>query len=183
MGRTSFAALSLVVVSCAAMPPPAASTPAPSAAAPAPLSTQVFFYPRSGQSPEQQSRDRYECYLWAVKESGFDPSQRALAPHQKVRVVAQPAPGRDTAVGAIAGATIGAAVAAPHDATAGAVVGAVTGGAIGAISDNQRAIETQQAQRQYDRRDAERSAQLEQQVGSYRRAMSACLEGRGYAVD
>jgi len=159
MGRTSFAALSLVVVSCAAMPPPAASTPAPSAAAPAPLSTQVFFYPRSGQSPEQQSRDRYECYLWAVKESGFDPSQRALAPHQKVRVVAQPAPGRDTAVGAIAG------------------------GAIGAISDNQRAIETQQAQRQYDRRDAERSAQLEQQVGSYRRAMSACLEGRGYAVD
>ena len=34
----------------------------------------IFVYPNHGQSTEQTSRDRYECYLWAVKQTGFDPS-------------------------------------------------------------------------------------------------------------
>ena len=34
----------------------------------------VFVYPRHGQSPEQTSKDRYECYLWAKDQTGFDPS-------------------------------------------------------------------------------------------------------------
>lgn len=34
----------------------------------------VFVYPNHGQSTEQTSKDRYECYLWAVKQTGFDPS-------------------------------------------------------------------------------------------------------------
>lgn len=29
--------------------------------------TQVYFYPKAGQSAEQQSRDHYDCYNWAVK--------------------------------------------------------------------------------------------------------------------
>ena len=29
--------------------------------------------PKNGQSPEVQARDRYECYQFAVKQSGFDP--------------------------------------------------------------------------------------------------------------
>ena len=31
-----------------------------------------------GRSPEQQDRDRYDCHLWAVKQSGFDPSAPAF---------------------------------------------------------------------------------------------------------
>ena len=34
----------------------------------------VFVYPTHGQSAEQTSKDRYECYLWAVDQTGFDPS-------------------------------------------------------------------------------------------------------------
>jgi hypothetical protein len=39
--------------------------------------TEVFVYPKNGQSPEQQSKDRYECYRWAADQSGFDPTKFA----------------------------------------------------------------------------------------------------------
>lgn len=41
----------------------------------APGSNQLFAYPKNGQSTEQQSKDRYECYRWAVSQTGFDPTQ------------------------------------------------------------------------------------------------------------
>lgn len=31
-------------------------------------------YPSEGQSDEQRARDRYECYQWAVDETGYDPA-------------------------------------------------------------------------------------------------------------
>jgi hypothetical protein len=34
---------------------------------------KVFLYPKNGQTPDQQARDRYECYRFAVAQSGFDP--------------------------------------------------------------------------------------------------------------
>jgi hypothetical protein len=34
----------------------------------------VFIYPRKGQAPEQQAKDRYECHRWAVDQTGFDPT-------------------------------------------------------------------------------------------------------------
>lgn len=42
--------------------------------APADDPEDVYVYPREGQSPEQQDRDRYECHRWAVDQTGFDPS-------------------------------------------------------------------------------------------------------------
>jgi hypothetical protein len=38
-----------------------------------PRGNKVFAYPRNGQSSEQQASDRYECYLFGVAQSGFDP--------------------------------------------------------------------------------------------------------------
>ena len=35
---------------------------------------QLFVYPSDGQSDEQVRRDRYECYVWASQQSGFDPA-------------------------------------------------------------------------------------------------------------
>jgi len=35
----------------------------------------IFIYPKKGQSVEQQDTDRYECYRWAVQQTGFDPTQ------------------------------------------------------------------------------------------------------------
>jgi hypothetical protein len=183
-----FLGMCLVFAACAAAPmrnaqAGSAATPTQVPAAPA---TQVYFYPTAGQSPEQQDRDRYECYLWAVKQTGFDPSQPQLAPHQRVEVVPQPAPGHDTAVGAASGAVFGAIASGPHNTLAGAAIGAVAGAAIGAASDSARQEQARHLQEQYNQRyaqaDAQRAAQIDQQAADYRRAMSACLEGRGYAV-
>lgn len=35
---------------------------------------EMFVYPAHGQTNEQTSQDRYECYVWASEQSGFDPS-------------------------------------------------------------------------------------------------------------
>ena len=150
---------------------------------PAPLpTTTVYFYPTRGQSEEQRDRDRYECYLWAVKQSGFDPGQAQLAPHQRIEVQPVAPPGADTAAGAVSGAIIGSMVAPHHDRGFGLVFGAITGAMIGAASDAARQEETERIQRHYDAKDAQRYARLEKQARDYQRAMTACLEGRGYAV-
>jgi hypothetical protein len=35
--------------------------------------TSLYTYPRNGQSTDQQARDRYECYRFAVSQTGYDP--------------------------------------------------------------------------------------------------------------
>jgi hypothetical protein len=40
-----------------------------------PPAEQMFVYPRQGQSEQQQNDDRYACHSWAVKQTGFDPTQ------------------------------------------------------------------------------------------------------------
>ena len=42
-------------------------------------SSNVYAYPKNGQSDEQQATDRYECHKWAVAQSGFDPTQTSRA--------------------------------------------------------------------------------------------------------
>ena len=163
-------------------PPPQARTVPPPEPAPPPPTTQVYVYPTGGQTAEQLSRDRYECYLWGVKQSGFDPSQTSLAPHQRVEVVPMPPSGTSTVAGAITGAVLGAVIAGPRDAGGGAIVGGVIGGAAGAASDAQRQAGADRVQNRYDQREGARMAKLEEQAGNYRRALTACLEGRGYTV-
>jgi Glycine zipper 2TM domain len=145
--------------------------------------TEVVAYPSHGQTEQQLDRDRYECHNWAVKQTGFDPSIPGVPPHQRVRVVMQgPPPGAEVAGGAITGAVIGAAVSRPRDAGAGALIGAVAGAAIGAVAESSRAEATQAVEAREQERVANRSAGQEQRAGAYRRAISACLEGRGYSV-
>ena len=142
--------------------------------------SDIYVYPSKGQTEKQLDRDRYECHNWAVAQSHYNPSDTHLAPHQQVRVVEMPAPGRDTALGAMTGAVIGSSVASRHDAGQGAVAGAIVGAVIGASSDAARQRAETRATRDADAR-AER-ARLERQAADYRRAISACLEGRGYTV-
>ena len=144
--------------------------------------TQVYFYPAAGQTATQQDRDRYECYLWAVKQTGFDPGQSRQVANPRVDVVPVPAAGQDTVVGAFSGALLGAAVSRPRDAGEGAVIGAILGTMLGAASDASRQERAQEIQQRYDQRDALRYSQLERRAADYRRAMAACLEGRGYTV-
>jgi hypothetical protein len=144
--------------------------------------TQVYFYPKAGQTTEQQSRDHYECYNWAMKQTGFDPSQSSIPPEQRVRVVPMPPPGHDTTVLAITGAVLGALLAGPRHAGAGALIGAGSGTIVGATSDVSRQQYARQMEEAYSNRDRAIDAQYEAKAFDFRRAMSACLEGRGYTV-
>jgi hypothetical protein len=42
-------------------------------------SAEVYAYPKSGQTDEQQATDRYECHKWAIAQSGFDPTRGSQA--------------------------------------------------------------------------------------------------------
>ncbi len=148
-----------------------------------PPPAQVYFYPKSGQTPAQQDRDRYECFNWAVKQTGFDPSSAALTPEQRVMVTPVPAPGHDTAVGALAGAGIGALAAGPRHAGGGALVGAAVGVVAGAASDSSRQESARRIEEAYAQRDRLYNAGLEKKASEFKRAMSACLDARGYSVE
>ena len=166
---------------CATEPPPVAMRePEP------PPDTNVYFYPAEGRTiaAEQQDRDKYECHTWAVQKTGFDPSLPNVPPHQRVRVVAGgPPPGADVAAGAVTGAVVGAAVSNPWHAGKGAVLGAIAGAAIGGIADAERTAQTNRIEdAENARAHNAQAAAFERRATDYRRAMSACLEGRGYSV-
>lgn len=44
----------------------------------------VVAYPANGQSPAQVQQDGYDCYRWAVQQSGFDPRTVTYAPDPAV---------------------------------------------------------------------------------------------------
>lgn len=149
----------------------------------APPDTDVAAYPLQRQSEREIRQDRYECYLWAVRQSGYDPAQtRPTVPPPTPRVLPDPPVGYDTAAGAITGAVIGAAVANPHNTGQGAAVGAAVGAVAGAASDAAREARAQRIEDAY----AERASRTDygnwRQAENYRRALSACLQGRGYSV-
>ena len=178
-----FSCACAVLVGCVEEPPPRPYRAYRQAPPPPPATnTQVFAYPLQNQPPEQVDRDRYDCHEWAVKQANFDPSAPGTPPHDQVRVAAGPPPGTNTAIGAVAGAVLGAVIAGPRNAGAGAVVGGITGGAIGSAGDAANA-QAQQEQIQAARaQDARQAASMDQKASNYRRAISACLEARGYSV-
>jgi hypothetical protein len=161
---------------CATPPPPRPPHPP----APPPVNTSVYAYPQQGQSAEQLDRDRYECYVWANKQTGFDPSAPSVPPHARVQVVGGPPPGSGAFAGAATGALIGAAVSNPWHAGPGALVGAVIGGALGAGAE--ASARNQQAQAVDAANANAQNAAVDRKAADYRRALSACLEGRGYTV-
>jgi hypothetical protein len=140
------------------------------AAAAAPLSlaatdlAAVQAVPQRGQSADQTRRDRYECHNWAVEQAGVvpprvEPGERAAADRAERidRVI----------TGAGVGAAVGGVVRATqdenpsHGVLSGGAIGAVVGALIG-------------RRKNADEPDPEFDA--------YFRALSACLEGRGYQV-
>ncbi len=136
-----------------------------------------FIYPQKGQSNEQMEKDKFECYNWAKKQTGFDPMEvpTATAPPPK-----QEAPkggaGRGMLGGALTGAVIGGIA---GDAGKGAAIGAVGGGVFGGARRHEQKQQQQHAEQQWAQ---EQSAQYAQRRNSYNRAHTACLEGRGYTV-
>lgn len=162
----------LVLLSACVTPPPPRVINVP-----APPPVRVFVYPAHGQSPEQTERDRYECHMWAVQQTGVDPSRQGA--YQQVIVQSpSPPPGSGAVGGAVAGAIIGSIIAGPWHAGAGALVGGATGAVVGSAAEANAQKQAQMTQQQVSQNMAEGRAQAD----AYRRAIGACLTGRGYTV-
>lgn len=176
--------LSVPLAACAAQPPASREEPREEEiAAPGELpDLTLYAYPNKGQSPEQLDRDRYECYRWAMKQTGFDPSAAEVPPHRRVRVVTGPAPGTKVMAGAVTGAVIGAAVSNPWNTGDGALIGAAAGTVVGAVAASADERERQRVEDDARQSERERAAAIERDAERYRRALGACLAGRGYTV-
>jgi hypothetical protein len=142
-----------------------------------PPNWQPIIYPSKGQTPQQQEKDRYQCYNWAKQNSGFDPMApiQPTAPPPPAQA-AQGGVGKGAAVGALGGLAIGSL---SGNAGKGAAAGAIGGGLMGGMRRraqvNQMAVE----QEQYA---SQQQAAYNQKRNTYNRAFSACMEGRGYTV-
>jgi len=142
------------------------------------LAQDLYIYPSKGQSQSQQDKDRYECHTWAVQQTGFDPS-KPPAPSSNPATSSQYQPSqphvlkgaaRGAALGAVGGAIAG-------DAGKGAGAGAAMGGLAGGFRRRDERMQQANSQK------AAQSDAASSQRTSYNRAMSACLQGRGYTVN
>src|SRR3954469_3225394 len=86
---------------------------------------KLYAFPAKNQSQQQQKVDEFECYKWAMQQSGIDPLN--LPKVQPPPAQTGPTGGavKGAAKGAAAGAAIGAIT---GDAGEGAAIGAVAGG-------------------------------------------------------
>ena len=136
--------------------------------------TDMYIYPGKGQNQAQQDKDRYECHSWAVQQTGFDPSKMQGASPQSPQRQSSPPPvlqgaARGAALGAVGGAITGKA-------GKGAAAGAEMGGVVGGF--RRRDERVRQADTIADAQSASNPGR-----SAYMRAMSACLQGRGYTVN
>jgi hypothetical protein len=133
----------------------------------------LFVYPSKGQSQQQQKADEFECYKWAMDQSGIDPLNLPKVEAAPVQSGPTGAGVKGAAKGAAAGAAIGAIA---GDAGEGAAIGAVAGGLAGRRQGKQ-------AQAQQNQQGQANAAATEQAMkDSFKKAFSVCIEGKGYTI-
>jgi len=90
------------------------------------LAQELIIFPSQGQSDDQMEQDKYACYQWAKKETGFDPMEvpKATEPPPK-----EEAKKGGLVRGAAGGAIVGGIVGGSKGAKRGAAAGGVVGGA------------------------------------------------------
>lgn len=133
----------------------------------------LYVFPANNQTPEQQERDQSECYTWAVNQSGYDPINPATV---KTKQVPQ-GPNGSAVRGSAGGAAVGAAIGSiSGDAGKGAAIGAVSGAVVG---HRRGRMEQSMEQGQANQEAAQANQNL---VDGFKKAYTACLEGKGYNV-
>ncbi len=137
----------------------------------------LFVYPGEGQSIEQLVVDENECHQWARQTTGVDPNNPMAG--VQTQAPQQQSSGSGAAGGALRGAARGALIGevTDNDRSEYAAAGAVVGAARGA---RQRQAQNQQAQQQAQ---AQAEAQAAERLGTFKRAYSACMQGRSYTVN
>jgi hypothetical protein len=127
----------------------------------------LYVFPQKGQDARKQNADEGQCYADARDRTGIDPETARPGPGAPTD--ARRTQRRSTVGGAGLGAGIGSAAG-----NAGA--GAAIGGAAGLIRGRRQA----QSEEAQSRNAA--AAQHRQEVDAFKRAMTSCLEARGYSV-
>lgn len=141
----------------------------------------IYIYPNEGQSNELLADDRFACHNWAVDESDFDPVELGVQTPRTVRVPlprnnTEGATQQGTIVGSVAGGLIGSR---EGNTSEGTIIGAVIGTLAGAV------IEGRGQRKSEELRNAERQSRIAEYDAlrsNYRRALMACLVGKGYTV-
>jgi uncharacterized protein YcfJ len=152
---------------------------APAGSSPA-AALGLFAFPGKGQTKEQQLADEQECYTWAKDQTGIDPTLVKANPDSAAKAAAAK---MDSA------ATGAAVVGAAKGAAAGALIGGVTGnsgdgaaaGAVGGAIAGRRAKKAATAQAAQAGAQ-QNAAQVQALMDKFKKAMTACLEGKGYSV-
>ena len=129
----------------------------------------LTFSPSKGQNAAQQTKDTGECQAIAVQQSGFDPA--------KAQAAAQPqqSGGGQRVEGAAKGAAVGAAAGAiGGDASKGAAAGAKAGTVAGGMKKRQ--------QRRGQKEQAQEQTAAAQGQSGYNKAMTSCMQARGYLL-
>jgi hypothetical protein len=136
-------------------------------------SMKLYVFPSKGQSNQQQKKDEFECYQWAVEQSGIDPLNLP-----KIEV---PAPATGPTGGAVVGAAKGAAAGVAIGAIAGdAGKGAAIGAAAGAMAGRRAGKQAQAQQNQQAQASAAKSEQA--MKDDFKKAFSVCMEVKGYTI-
>ncbi|MBW1996950.1 MAG: glycine zipper 2TM domain-containing protein [Deltaproteobacteria bacterium] len=133
-------------------------------------------FPAKGQGHEQMEKDKFSCYQWAKKETGFDPMKTPTAstppPQQRA--------GQGGALkGAAVGAGAGALIKRKDSRSKGAATGAAIGGVLGGARQSRRNRQDEQARQQWEQQQANEYAHKR---NTYNRAFSASMESKGYTV-
>jgi hypothetical protein len=133
----------------------------------------LYVFPSNNQTKEVQDADEMACYNWAKEQSGIDPINPPQVEAQQVDTSPDGTAVRSAARGAAAGAAIGAIA---GDAGKGAAIGAAAGG-MGGIRAK-RVGDAQQQQQNVQSATAQEQAMMD----SFKKAFTACMEGKGYTV-
>ena len=134
---------------------------------------KLYVYPSKNQSKQQQKEEEFECYKWAVEQSGIDPLNLPKIEAAPVQSGPTGAAIGGAAKGAAAGVAIGAIA---GDAGKGAAIGAVAGG----LAGRRRGKEAQAQQNQQAQANVTKSEQ--EMKASYTKAFTVCIEGKGYTI-
>lgn len=152
--------------------PQAAATPTPPPPTPA-QTVGLFVYPQKQQDSATQAKDEGECYTSAKQQSGIDPANLAASTPQ----IQAKSPSGGGVEGAAGGAAAGAAIGAiAGDAGEGAAIGATAGAVRGRRQQRKARKQAQQQAQQ------QQAAAQNTNLDTFKRAMSACLDARGYSV-
>jgi hypothetical protein len=178
----------------ASAPPTAPAKPVPAFSAAQTIG--MFVYPKANQTRDQQLIDESECYGMVQQQTGIDPqgpgpkapsSADLSAAQQQGAAEAPQAQGgrvRGAARGAAGGAAIGAI---SGNAGRGAAIGATVGTVRGGRKQRQanEAAQQQGAQtavNQQQQAYGQSKAAYNQQISTFKRGFSACMDARGYSV-